>query len=185
MATINPDAARYSTVAIILHWAISALIIANFVIVFMAEDLAKPEKMMWMGWHKSFGISILLLAVLRIIWRLVNPVPPLNPEHKAWERTLARTIHSLFYILLIAIPVAGWLMVSGYGSPAASVLGIAVPELPVSDPKAVGGVAHELHEILAFAMLGLLVLHVAGALKHHFIDRDNTLARMLPFLRRG
>lgn len=184
MDRINTPQHRYSSVAIALHWIMAVLIIGNWFIPILTEAMAEDVHRSAMGWHKAIGITVLLLAVVRIAWRIVHPRPPLEPTLRPWERALAKTTYTLFYILIVAIPVAGWIMVSaGNDGIAANILGIGVPTLPIAD-KSAGEVAHEMHEILAFFMAGLVVLHVAGALKHHFVDSDGTLARMVPFLRR-
>ena len=181
---MEPDAAsaaRYSRGAIAFHWAIALLIIANFLIAWRAEDLPKPEAYGVMAYHKAIGITVLLLTVGRIVWRLTHRPPPLLESLKAWEAALAKVTHALFYILMIAVPVAGWGLHSAYGAKPVSLFGVIdFPALPVGQDKATAGLFHELHEIFATLMLALFVLHVLAALKHQFIDRDGTLRRITP-----
>ena len=179
------SAARYSGGAILLHWLIAILILLNFAAVWVADGMPKPEKMQVMANHKAIGLTILALSLLRILWRMTHRAPPFAAEVKRWEAALARTVHTLFYVLIIAIPLTGWAMVSsfGKGKPVSWFGLFDVPALPVSSDRAVGGAFHDLHENLAIAALLLLALHVAGALKHQFFDRDGTLGRMAPFLR--
>lgn len=178
-----PDAmerARYTSGAIWFHWAIAALIIANLAIGLFHESLSQSARGNAMDFHKAAGIVVLLLSVARLGWRLSFP-PPRFPGHlKRWEAWLARWTHRTFYLLMIGVPLAGWLFVSA--SPKSrpfSFFGLFdLPRLPVPRSESVFGLWHEAHELLAFAMLGLVVLHVAGALKHQLLDRDNQLARM-------
>ncbi len=136
-----------------------------------------------MGYHKATGIVILLLTLVRIGWRLINPPPPLLETLKTWEAALARVTHALFYVLMLAVPLAGLGLHSAFGQgKPVSIFGLFdFPALPVGIDKPTIGLFHELHEVTATAMLVLLGLHVAAALKHQFLDRDGTLARMKPF----
>lgn len=182
MSTTN-STARYSRGAIILHWLIALLIIGNFVGAWTSEDLPRDQRMIMMGYHKATGIVILLLTLVRIGWRLINPPPPLVETLKTWEAALARVTHALFYVLMLAVPLAGLGLHSAFaqGKPV-SIFGLFdFPALPVGIDKPTIGLFHELHEVTATAMLVLLGLHVAAALKHQFLDRDGTLARMKPF----
>lgn len=166
----------------VLHWIIALLIVLNFVAVWVAEDMPRPERMQIMANHKSIGLTVLALSLVRLGWRFTHRSPPLQRRLQPWEQTLARTVHTLFYVLMIGLPLSGWAMVSSGGP--VRVFGLfAVPALPVSTSEAAGDRFFSVHETLAWGMLALLALHVAGALKHHFIDRDGALGRMVPFLR--
>lgn len=182
METATITAERYSRGAIVLHWLIAVLIIMNFVGAFAAEDMPEAQEAVVMGYHKANGILILLLTLLRIVWRVLYRPPPMVETLKAWEAALARVTHWLFYLLMLGVPLAGWGMHSAArGGQPVSVFGIFdMPALPVPHDKPTAGLFYELHEVLAFAMLGLLVLHVLAALKHHFLDKDATLRRMVP-----
>lgn len=179
------SAARYSRGAIILHWVIALLIIGNFIGAWISEDLPRDERMVMMGYHKATGVIILLLTLVRIGWRLVNRPPALLDTLKTWEAALARVTHLLFYVLMVAVPLAGLGLHSAFGKgKPVSLFGLVdFPALPVGSDKPTIGLFHELHEVTATAMLVLVALHVAAALKHQFLDRDGTLARMVPFLR--
>lgn len=178
-------ATRYNSGAIAFHWIIAALIVLNFIAVWVAEDMPKEDASQLMGIHKAVGISILVLTVLRILWRLTHRPPPFPESMKAWEVALARVVHSLFYFLMVAIPFTGWSMVSAYSGKPVSFFGLFdVPALPYRVNEASGEILHEVHETFGAIMLVLLALHVAGALKHHFVDRHGGLARMIPALRR-
>jgi cytochrome b561 len=178
-----PENRTYTRVAIAFHWVIALLIALNFVAVWVADGMSKPEKMQIMANHKAIGITILILSALRILWRIAHRPPPLPASLAPWEAVLARAVHSLFYFLMIGMPLTGWAMISTGGQPV-SVFGLFdMPALPVGSDKATGGTFHEVHEIFGTALLILIGLHVLGALKHQFMDHDGTLARMVPFLR--
>lgn len=183
MNTINALAARYSRGAVILHWLIAALIVLNFVLAWSAEGQPRPVRMEIMGHHKAVGLTILALTVLRIGWRLWRKPPPLLPTLRSWEAALARLTHGAFYLLMLAIPLAGWGIVSPSGKPTSLWGLLNVPALPVSAEKASRDFFHGAHEVGATLMLALLVLHVLAVVKHHRIDKDGTLRRMVPFLK--
>lgn len=182
MDTTSPAASRYSRGAIVFHWTITILIVLNFTFAWVAEDLPKAERLQMMGNHKAIGITILLLSLGRLLWRFTKPVPVLSAGLKAWEATLAKSTHALFYVLMIGIPASGWIMHSAAsaGKPI-SVFGLfSYPGLPLAQDKATAGLFYELHEVMATAMLVLLALHIAAALKHKFIDGKGSILQMLP-----
>lgn len=184
---------RYGLVAMILHWLIALAVIAMLTLGFVMGEVREgsPLQFQLFQWHKSIGITILLLTVLRLAWRLMNRRPPFPPTMRPWERTLARLTHFAFYALLFALPLTGWAMVSTSPLAIPTLLYGVVPwpHLPwlaeVRDPEAVEAALSETHELLAFTMIALLLLHVAGALRHHFILHDTVLRRMLPLPERG
>lgn len=173
---------RYSAGAIFLHWTIAALIIVNLVLGLGHESLSKDSIPMVMGWHKSIGVTVLALSLARLAWRLANPAPPLPPAMPGWQVAAARATHIFFYVAMIALPLTGWLMSSA--SPIRFPLTFfglfPIPYLPVEQSREMARNWGSAHEILGYATIFVLALHVAGALKHHFIDRDDVLRRMLP-----
>lgn len=186
---------RYSAVAILLHWTIAALLVWTVLLAWSAEDLKGMAKMVPLQLHKPIGITILLLTLARLAWRRIMPPPPLSPHLKPWERTLAKTVHALFYVLLLVIPLTGWATVSASGL--IDRFPINMFDLfdwpvigPLHDlPGEIRHVRHEqletVHKLAAKVIIyGLIPLHVLGALKHQFLDKDNELARMIPFLPR-
>ncbi|KHK91627.1 cytochrome b [Novosphingobium malaysiense] len=175
---------QYTRVAITLHWLIALLIAANFVLAWSAEDLPKEQAAALMGYHMANGLTVLGLTLFRIVWRLIYKGPALSAALSAWEVALARVTHFMFYFLLLFIPLTGWAMVSGGGRPVGWFGLFQAPALPVGSDKALGGIFKESHEVLAIVMLALFALHVLGALKHMFLDHDDTMARMIPMLRR-
>ncbi len=166
---------RYTLGAIILHWLIALLIIANILIAELTEDLSDAERGSWMGWHFSFGITVLILSFVRYFWRMRHTAPPYDPAIPLWQISVGKAVHAIFYFLILALPISGWVMMSAYGG--FSYFGLFnIPALPVTE--AMGETAHGGHEIMGTAMIWLILLHVAGALKHQFIDRVPFLARM-------
>jgi cytochrome b561 len=172
---------KYSKTAIALHWTIAILVVTNVVLVSMAEGLPREAKAPYMDPHKAIGISILLLSLFRLFWRIGHKPPPIPDSVPGWQATIGRMTHALFYFLIIAVPVSGWLMVSAFpGSPGADFFGLATLDLPVGDSKALSGVGHDAHEILTKPLVILIFLHVLGALKHQFVDRLPFIQRMFP-----
>jgi cytochrome b561 len=173
---------RYSKVAIALHWIIALLILGNIAGALLSEQVDKATAGAIMATHKSIGLTVLMLSIVRLLWRLTHPFPDFPGTTPRWDAVLARATHVAFYGLMIGIPLAGWIMVSAGPRPLEWFGLFPWPKLPVS--KSFADVAHDAHGILAFTTLGLAALHIAGALKHHFLDRDDVLARMLPLVRR-
>lgn len=182
---------RYGTVAMTLHWLIALAVIAMLVIGKIMADLDNddPNRFTLIQLHKSTGLTILFLTLLRIGWRLTNAVPPLPATMRTWERWAAHSTHFALYVLLLAIPLSGWANASSSSSGIPTVwFGLLeVPNLPglqdSPDRRELHEQAEETHELLGNLMILLLLLHVGAALKHHFWDRDNVLKRMLPFTR--
>lgn len=172
----------YSRVAIALHWTIAFLIIGNAIGGILADSVDDATAGAIMSVHKPTGLTILALSLARLGWRVGHGFPRFPAATPGWDAVLARATHIAFYFLMIAVPLAGWVMVSAGDRPLEYFGLFDVPKLPVS--KAAAGMAHDAHGLLAFLTIGLAVLHIAGALKHHFVDRDDVLARMLPLARR-
>jgi cytochrome b561 len=173
---------RYSRVAIAFHWALALLVLTNLTIGLFHDGM--PRAWGVMPIHKSIGITVLVLTLARLGWRLMNPAPAQATTLSAWERTASRAMHWAFYALLLVMPLSGWAMSSfsktGTPRPLTWFNLFDIPYLPVTGE--VAGVGHEAHEILGWTMAALVVIHVLAALRHHFILRDSTLHRMLPIL---
>ena len=177
----NTGLTKYSRIAIALHWIIAILIVANVTLAIMSHDLPRAAKAVYMTPHKAIGISILLFSVLRLFWRIGHKPPPLPDAIAGWQAKLRKTVQVLFYFLIIAVPLTGWLMVAAYpGAPPVNYFGLFNIDLPVGDSKALSSLGHEGHEILTKALIALIFLHVIGALKHQFIDRLPFIQRMWP-----
>ena len=172
----------YSRVAIALHWTIAALILGNIAGAILSEGVGKEAAGVIMSIHKPVGLTVLALSLARLGWRVAHGFPRLPDSTPTWDAVFARTTHVAFYFLMTAVPLAGWAMVSAGPRPLSYFGLFDVPKLPVS--KATAGFAHEAHVVLGLSTLALVVLHVAGALKHQLVDRDDVLHRMLPWVRR-
>ena len=162
------------------HWLIVLLIINQWWIAENADELKGLAKLEALGTHKSFGMTILMLAVLRLLWRLMNPTPELTSETKPWERALGWISHVLLFALIFAMPLTGWMMSSAKNYPVSWFKMFQFPDL-VAPAEQTFHQMLDLHHLLFKVLVGVALLHVAGALKHHFIDRNDVLKRMLPF----
>jgi cytochrome b561/polyisoprenoid-binding protein YceI len=190
-STTPPKAAgaHYDAFAVLLHWLIAALIVLQVVLAGRMEGPRTPERFAVLQLHKSIGITVLLLSLLRLGWRLVNPPPPLPATLANWERRLARWTHVAFYVVMIGMPLTGWIMVSASRIPLPTLLyGVVpwpmlpgLPELAPAARKAWQSVGEFGHGAIIKAGYVLLALHVAGALKHQVLPRDApVLGRMAP-----
>ncbi len=174
---------RYSLVAIALHWVIALLIGLNFAAAWAAEEAHGADKMQIMANHKAIGITVLVLTVLRVAWRLFHRPPPLLESLKPWEAAAAKVVHRLFYVSMLALPLAGWAMhLAGTGGMPVGYFGLFdIPGLPVTKSKELGEIFGDMHETFATLMLALATVHIAASLKHIVVDRDGTMRRMLPW----
>lgn len=179
LGVVTPALAlRYTSIAITLHWLLAAAIAASMCVgIFMVELQASPLKLKLYNWHKWAGVTILALSLLRLAWRLTHAPPPGLAPMPAWQRAAAHGIHRLMYALFIAVPLAGWAYSSAAGFP---VVVFGVWQLPdfVPADKALAEAIRPLHWVLAYALAGLALVHIAVALVHHFVDRDGLLQRM-------
>ena len=171
---------RYTATAIALHWLTALLVFVSFPLgVYMHGLALSPLKLQLISYHKWLGVTIFLLTAARLAWRAAHVPPPLPETIPLWQQRAAHGLHLLLYILLFAIPLSGWLMSSAKGFPVVYLGLVQLPDL-VGKDKALGELLTEVHEMLNFGLLALVGMHVAAALKHHFIERDTTLLRMLP-----
>jgi len=169
---------RYSTPAIVLHWLIALLIFAGFPLgLYMVDLPLSPDKLKLYSYHKWIGVTVFLLVAVRLAWRLTHTPPPLPDRVAAWQRHASAIVHGLLYLLMIAIPLSGWLMSSAKGFQTVWFGVLPLPDL-IGKDKALGELLAEVHKILNFTLLGLVVLHVGAALQHHFIERQPFLQRM-------
>ena len=182
--TSAPDpGAIYTRVAIGLHWLIAFALIGSFSVgLYMVDLPLSPQKLRIYSWHKWAGVTIFLCVALRLGWRLVHAPPGLPAAMPAWQRSLAGATHVLLYLLMVAVPLSGWLMSSAKGFQTVWFGVLPLPDL-LDKNKELGDLLQQLHELLNFGMAGLVFVHIGAALKHHFHDRDDVLVRMIPFLR--
>ena len=168
----------YSRTARVLHWGMALLIICLLALGFYMKDLPlSPDKLRLYSWHKWAGVTVFLLALARVGWRTFHRPPPLPSSMPAVARIAAGAAHLLLYLLMLAIPLSGWLMSSAKGFQTVWFGVLPLPDFMPVD-KALAESIKPLHELFANALAVLVVLHVAGALKHQFIDRDGILNRM-------
>ena len=172
---------KYDTVAMGLHWLIAALMIF---MLFFGEELMDTEEgggTLAPSLHVSIGIAILVLSVLRLVWRLMNPPPAYPASMAPWEQMASKAMVLIFYVLLIGIPLTGWFAMPKFLSEEPAMTGITVfGALPLPTAPGLGLPMKGIHELGSNLSIALVVLHVLAALKHHFINRDDILRRMLP-----
>lgn len=172
------DATRYSTAAIGLHWLIALLIFIAFPLgVYMHELPLSPTKLALYSYHKWIGVSVFMLVVVRLGWRLTHTPPSLPAGIPTWQRWASAVMHGLLYVLMIAIPVSGWLMSSAKGVQTVWFGVLPLPDL-LEKNRVLGELLAEVHKFLNLALLGAVVIHVAAALQHHFVERQPFLQRM-------
>ena len=172
---------RFGFVARAFHWLILLLLIGSFALAWSMVDMSfSPRKLQLYSWHKWVGVTIFLLVILRLLWRLVNPTPETPAGTPGWQRVAAGCSHFLLYFVLIAMPITGWIMSSAMSIPVVY-LGLFLIPGPFAGNEQVGDIMLEVHGWLSIALLVLVGLHVLAALYHHVILRDDVLRRMLPW----
>jgi cytochrome b561 len=176
-----PGSQRYTGLAIGFHWITVASVVAAWLLgLYMVDLPLSPQKLKLYAWHKWLGVTLFALALTRMAWRLRNPPPPLPPSMPAWQRQAAKSSHLLMYGLLLAVPLSGWLFSSASGVP---VVYFGVIELwsPLTKDKELAAALKLLHGLLNFVLFAIVCAHSAAALRHHYVERDDVLRRMLPF----
>jgi cytochrome b561 len=181
----SPPLGRYTRVAQLLHWVIAALIVTQFALAWSAEDLPLGmHKLALLARHKSFGMTLLMLGVLRLVWRFMNPPPALPARMSPVERAAALATHGAFYFLLFAMPLSGWLMSSAKNYSVSWFGKFTWPNL-IGPNEDAFSILKATHFYLSYALFTIAVLHILAALKHHFWNKDDVLLRMLPFTKVG
>lgn len=175
---------RYTRTAIALHWFIALLIFVAFPLGIYMHDLPlSPDKLRLYSYHKWIGVTVFMLAVVRIYWRATHQPPALPDSMPGWERFAAHATHYALYVLILIIPLSGWLMSSAKGFQTVWFGVLPLPDL-LDKNEDLGKLLQQVHMLLNFALFGLLLGHVGAALKHHFLQHDDILARMVTFLRK-
>lgn len=171
---------RYSTSSIVLHWLIAILIVAAFAMGWYMTDLRiSPTKLKLYSWHKWLGVTIFGLVAFRLLFRFLKGVPSYPDTMQTWEKQVANVMHAALYGLMVAVPLSGYLYTYAAGFPVVYLGLVELPPLMSPNPEW-KEFLKESHELLTTAMLVLVGLHLAAALKHHFINKDGVLQRMLP-----
>jgi cytochrome b561 len=177
-------AQRYSATAIGLHWLIALLMICGFWLGWIMTDIPgfTPTKLKYFSWHKWIGVTVFALAVLRLLWRVTHAAPPMPAGMPRWQQGAAHLTHFLLYVLMLVIPISGYFYSSASGI---QVVYLGVLPLPtiIGPDKALKATLRLVHVALNYTLLVFVAMHVLAALKHHFLDKDGLLGRMLPFLR--
>ncbi|MEN9855245.1 MAG: hypothetical protein RLZZ157_371 [Pseudomonadota bacterium] len=172
---------KYPTSAIALHWLMLALIVAVYAAILLRENFPRGSEIReaFKAWHFTLGLSVLTLVIVRLGLRLTRwTIPPITPKPAGWQHKLSGVVHIGLYGLMIGMPIGGWLILSASGK-TIPFWGISLPAL-IGENKALAGQIKELHEIGGKVGYGLIGLHAAAALHHHYILKDNTLLRMMP-----
>jgi len=171
---------RYPSVSISLHWVMLVLIVAVYACMDLRDYYPKGSDFRegLKTWHFMLGLTVLLLALIRVSVRLTGSTPPITPDPPAWQTLFARLTHLALYVFMIAMPVAGWLILSASGK-VIPFYGLALPAL-VGPDRALAEQVKELHETIATIGYFLIGLHAAAALFHHYFVKDDTLRRMMP-----
>ena len=184
MNTASPSAKRYSATAIALHWLLAIALIGIFAFGLYMTDLPfSPARLRYFNWHKWAGMTILLLSVLRLVWRITHR-PPELPEAitrtmPGWQRMAHHGTHHLVYVLFFAIPLVGWMYSSAAGFPIVLFGKLSLPDLVSKSPD-LAEALKPWHGYLAYALAALVLMHIAAVIKHQLIDRDGLLSRMIP-----
>ena len=165
----------------IFHWLIAIAVIVNWRLAEAAEHAEMPAKAEIFANHKALGITILALTIGRLAWRWTHPMPPLPSDLAKWEALLARSVHIVFYVLLIGLPLGGWLA-NSFGGRDIDFFGLfTIPPLPIGENDGLARAIYGAHTLGGSIFIYLIGLHILGALKHTFFDRNGGIFRMLPF----
>ncbi len=177
---LKNDIERYGSVAKFFHWLMALAIIGMLALGLYMEDLEiSPDKLKLYGIHKSIGVLILIFASLRLVWKNINIIPKLPDSIPALQKLAAGISHYALYATMFLMPLSGWLMSSAAGFQV-SVFGIfKLPNL-INKDQDLRNLFSSAHTFIGYALIVLIILHALAALKHHFIDKDNILRRMLP-----
>jgi cytochrome b561 len=175
---------EYSGTAIGLHWLIALLIVCGFALGWVMTDIPgiTPTKLKYFSWHKWIGVTVFVLAALRVAWRATHRAPDMPEGMAAWQKGAAHVTHFLLYLLMLVVPVSGYFYSSAAGI---QVVYLGVLPLPtiIGPDQALKATLKTVHIALNYTLLALVIVHVLAALKHHFVDHDGLLGRMIPFFK--
>ena len=171
---------HYTATAKSLHWLIAVLLLGLLGLGFYMQGLPlSPEKLKLYSWHKWAGVTVFLLVIVRLAWRVTHQPPPLPPGMPRVQQWAAHAGHFALYVLMLAIPLSGWLMSSAKGFQTVWFGVLPLPDL-VGKDQVLGALLLTVHQVLNLALVVVVIGHVGAALKHHFVDKDDVLTRMLP-----
>ncbi|MEO8000900.1 MAG: cytochrome b [Arenimonas sp.] len=172
----------WGSLSIGLHWLTVILILCLMAVGLIMTNLPNgPQKIQIYAMHKSFGLTVLGLTVLRLLWRLFSTNPDEVENTPVWQSWAAKLTHGVLYVLLFAMPISGWLYNSAAGFPLKYFGLFKLPKLSGYDPQ-LKELAGDAHETFFYILALLMLMHAGAALKHHYLDKDSTLTRMLPWL---
>jgi cytochrome b561 len=173
----------YGGVAVVLHWLLAALIVVAFFIGLSMVDLPlSPRRLRLYNWHKWLGIGVLALSAARLLWRATgHAAPPLPAHTPRWQQHAYRGTHLVFYALFFVVPLLGWAYTSAVGVPVVWFGWLPLPDFVPRNKSFGDEVLRPLHEVASYLLAAIVVVHVAAAFKHQFVDRDHLLARMWPW----
>jgi cytochrome b561 len=174
----------YTRTAIAFHWLIALLIVGGFALGWVMTGIPglTPLKLKYYSWHKWIGVTVFALAAVRIVWRATHAAPPLPRRMAAWQKAAAHAVHVLLYVLMIAIPLTGYLYSSAANVPVVYLGIVPLPRLIDPNPE-LKEVLKSAHHLLNYGLFALVCAHVVAAVKHQWLDRDGLLSRMIPFLK--
>ena len=170
--------------SLLLHWVIALAVLAQVLLITAHEATEGVQAREFVNLHKSLGLTILVLTLARIGWRMAHPALPLPVGLPRWQRWAARAVHILFYVVLLAMPLTGWLASSASGREIIWFGLFDWPLLPISGGRPGAGQLMDVHEAVMKLLYVLIAVHVLAALKHQFVNRDNVLRRMIPIIPR-
>ncbi len=171
---------QWGAISKFFHWIIALAILGNGIFGLLMDLAGSPmQKINWLALHKSIGLTVLALVLLRMLWRWSDGRPVEEPGPR-WQMLAARVVHGVLYVVIVAIPLTGWLFNSVSGKPLQWFKLFNLPALTAKNDQ-LRDFAHGVHEYLFWFLLLVLVAHVGAALKHHVFDNDDVLRRMLPF----
>jgi cytochrome b561 len=185
---MSGSAVRYTRIAIVLHWLIAVLIVCNIALALSADSLPDSWVRPVIDTHKSIGITVLGLVLLRLLWRAGHPAPPLPADYPRWQRTAAHAVHIVLYALMLALPLSGWMHDSAWKDAAGHPMRLFslvpwprigwIENVEPAAKEQLHTIFGEVHTWLGYALYAMVALHVAAALKHQFIDKHRELQRM-------
>jgi cytochrome b561 len=181
--SLKNTATSYGSTTKFFHWTVALCVIALLIVGFMMDDIQnKALKMQVYNLHKLLGLTVLILMLSRLVWRLLNIQPGYPASVPRWEQRAARSVHDLLYLTLIIMPLSGWIMSTAAGHP--PYLGSYLIKAPfISVSQSTAQFFNNLHSAFAWIIPGLISIHIAAAIKHHLIDKNNVLLRMLPWVK--
>ena len=184
MKNLKLKPARYGAVALLLHWLIAFALIGIFAVgLYMADLPVSPTRLKLYSWHKCAGVTFLFLSVLRLLWRITHRPPALPLQvvraMSGWQWLAYQGTHVGMYLLFFIVPLVGWAYSSAAGYPVVLFGVLPLPDFVPAD-KALAELIKPWHELTAFALIGLAVLHLVAVVKHQWVDKDGLLQRMLP-----